>query len=146
MRMRRGFRGAIAAAFAFQFAQGAPARAADDRAARDAQARFEEGLGRVKSGDFEAARLSFAQAYAVLHKPDILWNLALSEEKSGHAVEALAHFKELAKQTPADADRAKAQRHVDTLMGQTGHRSRAVFDGYVCAAEMWRDDSAVGLL
>jgi hypothetical protein len=111
----------IAAALALTFAYSPPAGAADDRAGRDAQVRFEEGLGRVRAGDFEAARLSFAQAYAVLRKPDILWNLALSEEKSGHPLEALAHFKDLAKQTPADADRAKAQKHVDALMEQTGH-------------------------
>jgi len=83
---------------------------ADDRALREAQARFEEGLKRVKAGDFEAARMSFGQAYVVLRKPDILWNLALSEEKSGHAVDALAHFKQAAKEAPDAADRAEAQR------------------------------------
>ena len=30
------------------------------------------------------ARVSFTQAYAVIHKPYILWNLALAEDKSGH--------------------------------------------------------------
>jgi hypothetical protein len=99
----------------------APAARADDKAVREAQARFEEGLGRVKSGDFEGARMSFVQAYVVLHKPDILWNLALSEEKSGRVVEALGHFKEFATQVPGDADRVGAQKHVDALMLQTGH-------------------------
>jgi hypothetical protein len=54
------------------------ARAQGEVAVRDAQARFEEGLDRVKAGDFEAARLSFAQAYTVLRRPAILWNLALA--------------------------------------------------------------------
>src|SRR5580658_4422188 len=83
---------------------------ADDKTVREAQARFEEGLKRVKAGDFEAARMSFVQAYVVLHKPDILWNLALSEEKSARPLDALAHFKEFARQAPTDADRERAQK------------------------------------
>jgi hypothetical protein len=93
----------------------------NDKATRDAQARFVEGLARVKGGDFEAARLSFAQAYVVLHKPDILWNLALSEEKSGHVVDALGHFKELGRMLPPTDDRTQAKKHIDALMAQTGH-------------------------
>ena len=97
------------------------ARAGDDQAMRDAQARFEEGLKRVKAGDFEAARISFAQAYVVLHKPDILWNLALAEEKSGKAVDALGHFKAFEHDSPSETDRANAKRHIVGLMAQTGH-------------------------
>jgi hypothetical protein len=97
------------------------ARAADAPAVREAQARFEEGLKRVKAGDFDAARMSFVQAYAVVHKPDILWNLALCEEKSGRPLDALAHFKTFAQEAATAADRVKAQKHVDTLMAQTGH-------------------------
>jgi hypothetical protein len=97
-----------------------PARA-DDKATRDAQARFVEGIARVKQGDFEAARLSFTEAYSVLRKPEILWNLALSEEKSGHVVDALAHFKELGRQGAAAEDSERAKKHIDTLMAQTGH-------------------------
>jgi hypothetical protein len=98
------------------------AHAADEGAERDAQARFEEGLGRAKAGDFDAARISFTQAYAVLRRPRILWNLALSEEKTGHVLDALAHFKSVARDPSADeVDRSGAQTHVASLDGQTGH-------------------------
>jgi hypothetical protein len=98
------------------------ALAADEGAERDAQARFEEGLGRAKAGDFDAARISFTQAYAVLRRPRILWNLALSEEKTGHVLDALAHFKSVARDPSADeVDRSGAQTHVASLYGQTGH-------------------------
>jgi len=98
------------------------AHAADEGAERDAQARFEEGLARAKGGDFDAARISFTQAYAVLRRPRILWNLALSEEKTGHVLEALAHFKSVARDPSADeADRAGAQTHVASLYGETAH-------------------------
>ena len=99
----------------------ASARADDDRANREAEARFKEGLARVKSKDYEAARLSFEQAYAVLHRPLILWNLALAEEKTAHPLDALAHFRQVAREAAGDADRAGAQKHVDALLGQLGH-------------------------
>ena len=41
---------------------------------------------------------------------------------------------------------ARAGRPDRDIMRQTGHRSRAVFDRYVRAAEMWRDNPAAGLL
>jgi tetratricopeptide (TPR) repeat protein len=103
---------------ALVLAASSSAKADDDRANREAEARFKEGLARVKSKDFEAARLSFEQAYAVLHRPLILWNLALSEEKTSHPLEALGHFRQVAREAPSDADRASAQRHVDALLGE----------------------------
>jgi hypothetical protein len=118
--MRRAVRLALLTVALFVVAP--RARAADEGAERDAQARFEEGLQRAKGGDFDAARISFTQAYAVLRRPRILWNLALSEEKTGHTLDALAHFKSVARDPSAsDADRSGAQTHVATLYGQTGH-------------------------
>src|SRR5215469_2914549 len=99
-----------ALAVAAILAAAVPARA-DDVTSKEAQARFEEGLVRVKDGDFEGARVSFAQAYAVLKKADILWNLALAEQKSGHPVEAIGHFKQLQHDARTDADRVNAAKH-----------------------------------
>ncbi|MDP9000785.1 MAG: hypothetical protein M3O46_11815, partial [Myxococcota bacterium] len=95
---------------------------ADDATAeRDAQALFEEGLARVKAGSFEGARVSFTQAYSALHKPAILWNLALAEEKTGNLLPALRHFKQFARATFAGEDRPSAERHIAELMRLTGH-------------------------
>ena len=115
--MRRSARWGIAIA-GLLVAASPSARAADDKATREAEARFAEGLSRVKKQDYEAARLSFAQAYTVLHRPLILWNLALSEEKSGHPLEALGHFREVSHEAASEADRASAQKHVDALLAQ----------------------------
>jgi hypothetical protein len=99
-----------------------PARGQDDPAVHDAQARFQEGLARVQSRDFEAARISFAEAYAVLKRPAILWNLALAEEKTGHALDALVHFKRLSRDPAAPgADREDARHHAQVLMAATAH-------------------------
>jgi len=117
-----------------------PARA-DDVTTKEAQARFEEGLGRVKDGDFDGARVSFAQAYAVLKKPDILWNLALAEQKSGHPVEAIGHFKQLQRDARTDGDRVNASKHVTDLLIQTGHIEVAA----VAGAQVTVDGSAVGM-
>jgi hypothetical protein len=98
------------------------APASPDPVGNEAQTRFEEGLARVRAGDFVAARVSFAQAYAVLRRPRILWNLALCEEKTGDLVDALTHFKQVARDpATVDADRANAQLHADSLATQTGH-------------------------
>lgn len=118
----------------------APARA-DDVTTKEAQARFEEGLGRVKDGDFEGARVSFAQAYAVLKKPDILWNLALAEQKSGHPVEAIGHFKQLQHDARTDADRVNAAKHVTDLLIETGHIEVAAAAG----AQVTVDGNVVGV-
>lgn len=97
------------------------AMAQPDTARRDAEARFKEGLARVQSGDFEAARLAFVQAYAVLKSADVLWNLALSEMKSNHPLEALAHFKEYMRDArTSEPDRAKARKYVDELHARVG--------------------------
>jgi tetratricopeptide (TPR) repeat protein len=95
--------------------------AAADGVTREARARFEEGLAYLKANNFEGARVSFAQSYAVLHRPSILWNLALAEEKSGHALEAIGHFKEYLRQFSREDESAAAKKHLDDLMAQTGH-------------------------
>jgi len=105
------------------------AHADDPGPEREAQARFEEGVARVKAGNIEGARMSFAQAYALLRKPTILWNLALAEEKIGHALEALNHFRELARGAQSGDDRGNAEKHIGVLMAQTGHLDVAASPG-----------------
>jgi hypothetical protein len=115
--MRRSARWGMLTAGALALASSS-ARA-DDTATRDAEARFAEGLSRVKHQDYEGARLSFAQAYTVLHRPLILWNLALSEEKSGHPLDALTHFRQVAQEAPSESDRASARKHIESLSAKT---------------------------
>ena len=94
---------------------------ADDGARREAEARFKEGLTRAQGGDFEGARLAFVQAYAVLKSADVLWNLALSEMKTNHVLEALAHFKELMKDArTSEPERQKATKYIGELHGRVG--------------------------
>jgi len=101
----------------------APVRArADDQAIVDAQARFADGLDRARRGDFDGARLAFVQAYSVLHSPDILYNLAVAEQKTARNVEALRHFRQLMHDTrTGNDDRAAAQTKIEQLEKVTAH-------------------------
>jgi hypothetical protein len=95
---------------------------ADDVAQREAQARFEEGLARVRNKDFEGALVAFQQANSVIKKPAVVWNLALTEEKTNRPVDALTHFREFLREAEAaDPDRPRAQKHIDGLNAATGH-------------------------
>lgn len=118
--MRRAGRLGILAS-ALMAIEPAAARAQEVTSEREAQARFEEGIARVRAGNYEGARVSFLQAYVVLQKPYILWNLALAEEKTGSLLAALGHFKQFVRVGPASDDRSVAERHIGDLMGQTGH-------------------------
>ncbi len=118
--MRRAVIGAMLVGSCVAGASGS-SRGDDPAAAQhEAQSRFGEGLARVQAGNFEGARISFTQAYAVLHKPDILWNLALAEEKCGMALPALQHFKDYARQVTDGAARAAAAKHMQELGEKTG--------------------------
>ena len=52
--------------------------------------------------------------------PLILWNLALSEEKSGHALDAVGHFRQVTRDMPGASEATGAQKHLDALEAQMG--------------------------
>src|SRR6476646_8597685 len=89
----------IAAVLLLAFAPvafGAPAFAqpADDPTIKAARARFQEGVNFYDKGDYENARASFLQAYALRKHPAVLLNLAQSSLKSGHTLEAARYFQQ----------------------------------------------------
>jgi tetratricopeptide (TPR) repeat protein len=95
---------------------------AEDPASKDAHARFQEGLKRYEVGDFDGARIAFLQAYSVLHAVDILYNLSLSELRSGRPVEALHHLQEYMRDPrPTEEERARATKYVAEAHSRTGH-------------------------
>lgn len=98
---------------------------ADEVSQREADLRFNEGLDLADKGRDEEARVKFAQAYALGASPSALFNLARTEQLSGHALEALRHWKEYArlppspKVTPAHLERAKQA--IAELSKKVGH-------------------------
>jgi hypothetical protein len=85
--------------------------ASDEATTSMARARFKEGVGYYDKGEFELARASFLQAYALKKHPAVLLNLAWSCIKSGHTLESARYFKEFlsdGKDVITDKQRADA--------------------------------------
>jgi hypothetical protein len=84
------------------------AQPADDATTSMARARFKEGVDFYDKGDFEQARVSFLQAYALKKHPAVLLNLAWSCVKSGHALEAEKYFKQFLAEGKDITDKQRA--------------------------------------
>jgi hypothetical protein len=144
--MQRAARGILCLSLLLAVARDARAADAAGGAAaaeRDAEARFEEGIARVRAGDFEGAYVSFSMAQAVMHKPAILWNLALAEEKTHRTLAALAHFKEYWRETSiSDVHRASVVKHIEDISAITGHIDVVSPAG----AQLTVDGAAAGVL
>jgi hypothetical protein len=118
--MRRPFLTSLV--LASVLAVGSPAFADPLTAQDEATARFQTGLKYYDARDFESARLAFTQAYAVLQKPGILLNLALSELYTNRPIEALQHFEQYLGDSSAPADkRERAKKAMDEAFKKTGH-------------------------
>jgi Tfp pilus assembly protein PilF len=81
---------------------------ADDPTTAMARARFKEGVEFFDKGEFEQARASFLQAYALKKHPAVLLNLAWSCLKSGHALEAEHYFKQFLTESKDITDKQRA--------------------------------------
>lgn len=68
------------------------ALADDESATTIARERFKEGVAYYDQKNYDKARIAFLQAYALKKHPAVLLNLAQSELRSGHEVEAAKHF------------------------------------------------------
>jgi hypothetical protein len=77
-------------------------------AASVGQARFEEGTAALDKGDFEGARLSLLQAYAIDPQPRYLWKLAVAEEMGDHPLDALSHARQYARAPGLSDDERQA--------------------------------------
>jgi hypothetical protein len=82
--------------------------ATDESTTNMARARFKEGVAFYDKGEFEQARASFLQAYALKKHPAVLLNLAWSCVKSGHALEAARYFKQFLAEGEHITDKQRA--------------------------------------
>jgi hypothetical protein len=62
-----------------------------------------DALADAKKGNYEAARVGYQKAYDIFPTSAVLFNLALSELRSGHSLEALHHFDMYTAMDDADA-------------------------------------------
>ncbi len=81
---------------------------ADDPMTAMARARFKEGVEFYDKGQYEQARASFLQAYALKKHPAVLLNLAWSCLKSGHVIEGKKYFEQFLAESKDATDKQKA--------------------------------------
>jgi hypothetical protein len=104
----------------FRACPAASAQGRDHTPQAIAEAHFKAGLKLYNQENFEAARLEFLQAHAVLPRPSVLRNLALCELKTNRPIEALHHFRAYLADPKADM-REFAQKNLDEAYARTGH-------------------------
>lgn len=110
-------------------AAAAPSRArADERALpsttemTEAETRFGEGLELYGRGAINEARVKLVQAYAVLGRTNILWNLAVAEFYSSRLLDSIRHMRQFVKApdaAPGDVKLA-TERFIPAIEKQTG--------------------------
>ncbi len=96
---------------------------ADDPLTVQARARFKEGVEAFDKGQFEAARASFLQAYALKNHPAVLLNLAQSCLRGNHPLEAIKYFQQYLRQVqnPTPQQRHDAESGLEEARAKVGH-------------------------
>ncbi len=119
------------------------AQPAEDATTTMARARFKEGVEFFDKGDFEQARASFLQAYALKKHPAVLLNLAWSCLKSGHPLEAQKYFE----QFPNDSKEVTDKQRADAADGLAQSRAKLGRIQVIAAsgAEVSLDGERVGV-
>jgi tetratricopeptide (TPR) repeat protein len=128
---------------AISFAPDATAQASGDAFTDMARQRFQEGVRLFDQGKFEEARAAFLQAYALKKHPAVLLNLAQSELRSDHPVEAARHFSEFLRDNP-NADPAERKAAEDGLASARTKTARIDVKVDVDGAEVFIDGDIVG--
>src|SRR3982751_2528207 len=100
MRTRACFAGLLLAASSFVAVVHTAAAEDKDAVTEVARRRFQEGVKYFDQKKYEEARAAFLQAYALKRHPAVLLNLAQSEIRSGHPLEAARHFSAFLRESP----------------------------------------------
>lgn len=108
-----------------------------------ARQRFQEGVQLFDQGKYEEARAAFLQAYALKKHPAVLLNLAQSELRSGHPVEAARHFSQFLRENP-NADPGERKAAQDGLTVARTKTGRIDVQVDVEGADVFVDDELVG--
>jgi len=121
-------------------AQGAPQ---NDPFTDMARQRFQEGVKLYDAKKYEESRGAFMQAYALKKHPAVLLNLAQSELKSGHPVEAARHFSQYLSENKeaSAAERKTAEQGLSEARLKTG---RVLIEVNVQGADVFVDEELVG--
>lgn len=131
------------APIAFSAAPVAAQAAAADPMTEMARERFKEGVKFYDAKDYEKARAAFLQAYALKKHPAVLLNLAQSELRSNHPVEAARHFVQYQRDNTAASalERQEAEKGLAEARTKTG---RVAITAAPAGADVLVDGELVG--
>jgi hypothetical protein len=101
------------------------------------------GVDAFRNGNYEAARVAFAECYQLMPKSDVLRNLSISELQSGHYVSAARHLTQLlaAPGDLPDKVREEATSRLAQAQAQIGQLAISVD---LPGAEIRIDDQVIG--
>ena len=130
----------------------APSASSAQTTSRDRQARalFDQGYELFQDAQYEQALEAFRSAYGLSHRPQLLYNIGLSEDRLRHDQLALVAFQGFLDQTgPEEPRRVEVERRVaviqasieehDQLERQTAEATRAVAEASATAEDDTRD-------
>src|SRR3954471_17301435 len=108
-----------------------------------ARRRFQEGVKFFDQQKYEEARAAFLQAYALKHHPAVLLNLAQSEIRSGHSLEAARHFSSFLHESASMSatEKSEAEKGLAAARSKLGRLQIQVDAG---EAELFVDGERVG--
>ena len=90
----------------------------DDMTA-EARTFFLRGVAMFRRHRYDAALAAFTAAYRFAALPEVIYNLAVASERTGHTQDAIDYYREYLRARPTDPGRAEIERHVEEL--RAGH-------------------------
>lgn len=90
----------------------------DDMTA-EARTFFLRGVAMFRRHRYDAALAAFTAAYRFAALPEVVYNLAVASERTGHTQDAIDYYREYLRARPADPGRAGIEAHVEEL--RSGH-------------------------
>lgn len=123
------------------------AGADEDTARREAQRRLEEAIKLHDDGKDEEARAKFIQAWAILKTPNVLFNLARTEQLSKHEVDAIRHYRLYLRMSDSritENDRSQVRAYITELAPRLGHIKIAAPNGAMLFVDGWRVEVPAG--
>src|SRR6478735_9185620 len=116
----------------------------EDATVAIARERFKEGVAFFDQKQYDKARIAFLQAYALKKHPAVLLNLAQSELRCGHEVDAAKHFSAYLREstTASDSERQAAEAGLNATKSAVALLDVSVDES---GAEIYVDGSLEGI-
>lgn len=89
-----------------------------DMMTEEARTFFERGVAMFRRRRYDAALQAFTAAYNFARLPEVIYNLAVASERTGHTQDAIDYYREYLRARPDGSDRAYVERRIAQLREQ----------------------------